>query len=186
MTHGLFASTRGSRAPTAMRIAVGCVCLVVAIFQLWGSLGLRINTSPSLPVGLYITTSDPAAHFVEFCPTGPLARLAIVRGYRDVGNCPDGAAPLLKPAIARFGDVVDVSQRGIAVNGSLLPNTAPVSIDTKGRPLMAWPSGRYIVEAETIWVASSFHPRSFDSRYFGPLPTGAVRGYVRPLITGGK
>src|SRR5579863_8487672 len=150
--------------------------VAVATFQLSGSLGLRINTSPSLPMGLYITTADAGANLVEFCPAEPFATLSIVRGYRDPGTCRDGAAPLLKPIVAKSGDVVELSARGISVNGTLLSNTAPLSKDTKGRPLEAWPFGRYVVASETVWVASSYHPRSFDSRYFGPLSTGAIRG----------
>ena len=52
--------------------------------------GLRLNTSPSLPVGLYITTADPAAVLVEFCPAPPFAGLARDRRYRSAGNCKDG------------------------------------------------------------------------------------------------
>ena len=97
--------------------------------------GLRINTSPSLPMGLYMTTADAGANLVEFCPVEPFATLSIVRGYRDPGACRDGAAPLLKPIVAKSGDVVEVSSRGISVNGALLPNTAPLTRDTKGRHL---------------------------------------------------
>jgi conjugative transfer signal peptidase TraF len=106
-----------------------------------------------------------------------------VRGYRDPGTCRDGAAPLLKPVIARSGDVVEVSARGISVNGALLPNTAPLATDTKGRHLEAWASGRYVVAPEAIWVASSYHPRSFDSRYFGPLSTSAIRHRLKAFLT---
>jgi conjugative transfer signal peptidase TraF len=165
------------------RVALAATGLVLATFQLSGALGLRINTSPSLPVGLYFTTADAKANLVEFCPAEPFATLAIVRGYRDPGTCRDGAAPLLKPVVAKSGDVVEVSERGISVNGALLPNTAPLATDTKGRHLEAWPSGCYVVEPGTIWVASSYHPRSFDSRYFGPLPTATVRHRLKALLT---
>jgi conjugative transfer signal peptidase TraF len=165
------------------RAALAATGVVVATFECSGALGLRINTSPSLPVGLYITTTDAAANLVEFCPMEPFATLSIVRGYRDPGTCRDGAAPLLKPVIARTDDVVEVSARGISVNGALLPNTAPLATDTKGRHLEAWPFGRYVVEPGAIWVASSYHPRSFDSRYFGPLPTAAIRHRLKALLT---
>src|SRR5712692_3593327 len=178
MTVGL--SNRLSKIRRTALVATG---VAVATFQLSGALGLRINTSPSLPVGLYITTADAAANLVEFCPVEPFATLSIVRGYRDSGTCRDGAAPLLKPVIARTDDVVEVSARGISVNGTLLPNTAPLATDTKGRHLEAWPSGRYVVDPGTIWVASSYHPRSFDSRYFGPLPTAAIRHQLKALLT---
>ena len=157
--------------------------IVVALFQLGGSLGLRINTSPSLPPGLYIITEDASASLIEFCPLEPFAALAIARGYRDAGGCRDGAAPLLKPVVARSGDIVEVSRGGISVNGILLPNTAQLATDAKGRPLEGWPPGRYVVAPETVWVASSYHPRSFDSRYFGPLSISAIRHRLKAFVT---
>jgi conjugative transfer signal peptidase TraF len=178
MTVGQSARLRKIR--RAILVAIG---VAIAVFQLSGVFGLRINTSPSLPMGLYIITADAGADLVEFCPMEPFATLSIVRGYRDPGACSDGAAPLLKPVIASAGDVVEVSARGISVNGALLPNTAPLTRDTKGRHLEAWPSGRYVVDPGTIWVASSYHPRSFDSRYFGPLSTAAIRYRLKPFLT---
>jgi conjugative transfer signal peptidase TraF len=178
MTVGLSARLRKSRHTVLLAIGVA-----IAVFQLGGVFGLRINTSPSLPMGLYIITADADANLVEFCPAEPFATLSIVRGYRDPGACRDGAAPLLKPVIARSGDVVEVSTRGISVNGALMPNTAPLATDTKGRPLEAWPYGRYIVSPGAIWVASSYHPRSFDSRYFGPLSTAAIRHRLKAFLT---
>ena len=153
MTTGLSDRVRNAR-----RAALVAAVVTVAAFQLSGSLGLRINTSPSLPMGLYITTADASANLVEFCPVEPFATLSRVRGYRAPGACGDGAGPLLKPIVAKAGDVVEVSALGISVNGILLHNTAPLSADTKGRHLDAWPSGHYVVFPGTIWVASSYHP----------------------------
>ncbi len=178
MTVGL--SDRLRKIRHTVLVAIG---VAIAVFQLGGVFGLRINTSPSLPMGLYIITADADANLVEFCPAEPFATLSIVRGYRDPGACRDGAAPLLKPVIARSGDVVEVSTRGISVNGALMPNTAPLATDTRGRPLEAWPSGRYIVSPGAIWVASSYHPRSFDSRYFGPLSIAAIRHRLKAFLT---
>jgi conjugative transfer signal peptidase TraF len=159
------------------------VCLLAAIFQFFGGAGLRINASPSLPMGLYIVSDSLDANLVEFCPPEPFANLAIVRGWRAVGNCPDGAAPLLKPIAAHSGDVVEMSARGMAVNGRLLPNTAPLTRDSKGRPLKPWTFGRYSLGPDTVWVASSYNAQSFDSRYFGPVPVTAIRDHLRPLLT---
>jgi conjugative transfer signal peptidase TraF len=89
----------------------------------------------------------------------------------------------MKPVVARTGDTVDLSELGIAVNGRLLPNTAALRVDTYGRPLLPWPFGRYEVQPDTVWVASSHHPRSFDSRYFGPIPVSSIRDYLRPILT---
>src|SRR5205807_2595642 len=138
--------------------------------------GLRLNDSPSMPTGLYVRTSSASsASLVVFCPADPFARLSVERGYRSRGNCPDGAEPLAKPIVACPGDVVEMSARGMAVNGRLLANTGPLVTDSAGRPLPHWPFGRYVVAPGTVWVASSYSVRSFDSRYFGPVESSQVR-----------
>jgi len=180
---GLFARIRATSRSRVRRLGITVAASMIGIFLTFGFLGIRFNSSPSLPVGLYIITSDERANLVEFCPGEPFASLSIARGYRDQGVCADGAAPLLKPVVAGAGDVVDLSGHGISVNGQLLSNTAPLSKDSKGRELHPWHFGRYAVASETIWVASSYHPRSFDSRYFGPVPTSAIRHRLKPLLT---
>jgi conjugative transfer signal peptidase TraF len=180
---GLFGRVRNTRPVVVKRLGLIAGGVLIGTFQLCGWVRLRINTSPSLPVGLYITSSEPEANLVEFCPAEPFASLAISRGYRDRGACHDGATPLLKPIVAQAGDVVEISRQGIAVNGRHLPNTAPRTADTHGRPLPHWPPGRYVVAPNTVWVASSYEARSFDSRYFGPIPTHSIRDHVRPLLT---
>jgi conjugative transfer signal peptidase TraF len=184
MTHGRFGkSLLPDQFRAARRVALTAGIAGIAVFQLCGWFGVRLNLSPSLPAGLYVRTNAPA-RLIEFCPDEPYASLAIQRGYRDEGICPDGAMPLLKPIVATSGDAVDLSAKGITVNGSLLRNSAPLRVDTKGRPLPAWHFGHYVVAPGTVWVASSYNARSFDSRYFGPVPTSSIRDFVRPLVTG--
>lgn len=163
-------------------LAFGGGTLGLALAAEWA--GLRFNDSPSMPTGLYARTSpESRSSLVVFCPAGPFAHLSAERGYRSRGNCPDGAEPLAKPIAARPGDIVKLSATGMAVNGRLLPNTAPLVRDTAGRPLLHWPFGRYVVAPGTVWVASSYNSRSFDSRYFGPVEASEVREHVRPLLT---
>lgn len=184
MTAGLLDRLRETRLRIVRRIALLALGVIFSAFQICGLVGIRINTSPSLPVGLYRATSDSNANLVEFCPTEPFGSFAAARGYRGQGSCADGAAPLLKPVVARPGDVVELSSRGIEVNGKLLPNTAPLSADTKARALTPWKFGTHTVQPGTVWVASSYNRRSFDSRYFGPVTTSSIREHVRPLLTG--
>jgi conjugative transfer signal peptidase TraF len=148
------------------------------MFALFDAADLRINTSASLPVGLYRVSSDGG--FVEFCPDDH--GLSAQRHYRAKGVCSDGAAPLLKPVIGSTADEIAMSPVGIAVNGKLLPHTAPLDHDTDGRPLVQWPSGSYTATPGTLWVASSYNARSYDSRYFGPIRESTVRARLRPLI----
>jgi conjugative transfer signal peptidase TraF len=180
---GLFDRIRHTRLAAVRHLALIAFGVMIATFQMCGLVGLRLNASPSLPIGLYVTSTQPEANLVEFCPAEPFASLAISRGYRDAGACRDGAAPLMKPVVAEAGDLVELSAYGIAVNGRLLANTAPRTTDSRNRSLTSWTYGRYVVAPDTVWVASSHHPRSFDSRYFGPIPTSSIRDHVRPLLT---
>jgi conjugative transfer signal peptidase TraF len=157
-------------------IGLVALCLAAAL------IGVRINTSYSLPMGLYIVTSDPSATLVEFCPSGPFSRQSSERGYRSPGMaCSDGAVPLLKPIVARYGDLVEMAPAGIKVNGSLLPKTAPLPTDSHARSLMPWPFGTYRVKPGTVWVASTYHRGSYDSRYMGPIAVSQIRRRLKPL-----
>jgi type IV secretory pathway protease TraF len=56
MTVGL-----SGRVPKTLRAPLVAIVVSIAVFQLFGFLGLRINTSPSLPVGLYFVTRLPVS-----------------------------------------------------------------------------------------------------------------------------
>ena len=163
-------------------VVVTSVVFATPFFLAWEA-GVRINCSPSLPLGLYRATRDNRAPLIEFCPLDPYGRFAAGRGYRSIGNCPDGAGPLMKPVVASEGDIVDVSNRGIAVNGVLISNTAPKTKDSQGRPMKPWPDGKSRVPRGFVWVASSYNAWSFDSRYFGPIPIGIIRTRLTPFLT---
>ena len=171
--------TRAGRKHITIAFAASVAPITMAGFLV--ITGIRINTSYSLPMGIYIRTSDQRASLIEFCPEGRFAIESSSRRYRTRGFCPDGAVPLLKPVVAHRGDTVEVGARGIAVNGHLLPQTVPVANDRFARPLEAWSTGRYEVAEGIVWVASSYNPGSYDSRYMGPIPTRLIRARLRPL-----
>ncbi len=157
-------------------VGLSCVAAAAAIT------GARINTSYSLPLGIYVRTDDSHSELIEFCPVQPFAGESRERGYRTRGSaCPDGAVPILKPVVAVAGDQVVLSADGIHVNGRLLPKTAPLLRDGAGRSLHPWPFGSYLVEKGTVWVASTYNRGSYDSRYMGPIKTAQIRARLRPL-----
>ena len=165
--------------PLALGVPLFAIGLLAGIAA---ACGIRINTSHSLPLGLYATTDDPSADLIEFCPVEPFASESASRGYRSHSfTCPDGAVPLMKPVVARPGDIVIVSPDGLIVNGRLLRKTKPASSDGSGRPLTAWPLGLYGVKRSTVWVASTYNAGSYDSRYMGPIQTSQIRRRLRPL-----
>jgi conjugative transfer signal peptidase TraF len=165
----------------ATAVVLLLVSFLGAVIILCAAVGLRFNLTNSLPGVVYVTTSDTSSPLIEFCPYGPFAQLSRERGYRSRGICQDGAAPMLKPVVADAGDLVEVSALGITVNGRLLPNTAPRSTDSLGRPLAHFPFGKYSVPPGFVWVASQYNPRSFDSRYYGPISIACIRYHLRPL-----
>jgi conjugative transfer signal peptidase TraF len=171
---GLLARLRGALPAV---IVVAGVCLS---FQIGG---IRVNASTSLPLGLYKVTANPSEKLVEFCPAEPFASLSAIRRYRGKGDCPDGAEPLMKPVVAVEGDIVEISNRGVTVNGKLLPNSAARPFDRQNQPLAHWPFGTYRVAVGTVWVISSFNSRSFDSRYFGPILASSIRARLQALVT---
>jgi conjugative transfer signal peptidase TraF len=168
---------------TASLLVLACGGGVLSLLLAAKWIGLRFNDSQSMPWGLYVTTSGSNSTLVVFCPPEPFATVSVDRGYRSRGNCPDGAEPLAKPIAARSGDTVELSERGMAVNGQLLPNTAPLVMDSAGRSLPHRPFGKFMVAEGSLWVASCYSPRSFDSRYFGPVELSQVREHVRPILT---
>lgn len=151
--------------------------------------GLVFNYTHSAPFGLYYRISSPAqaphkpAPFVFFCPDVRWPAMKDQPNFRNpMRTCPDGFAPLIKPVVAWPGDTVEVSAAGIFVDGQPLPHTATMDRDSSGRLIHPFPAGRYVVQENQLWVVSSFSPRSFDSRYFGPIPLKSVRSWIRPLL----
>jgi type IV secretory pathway protease TraF len=46
---------------------------------------------------------------------------------------------------------------------------------------MRVPDGRYVIPPGEVWLVSTFSPRSWDSRYFGPVPASAIVSALTPL-----
>lgn len=163
--------------------------LAIGAMFLWTGFGVVFNYTHSAPFGLYreefdseAAIHDPAP-YVFFCPDRRWPSMRGEPNYRDpMRTCPDGFSPLIKPVVAWPGDLVSVSANGIRVNGRPLPNSAPIKRDSKGQQLRPFSDGEYRVGPNELWVVSSFSTRSFDSRYFGPIPLRSVHSWLRPLL----
>ena len=143
-------------------------------------------TTHSLPWGIYRRTHEPIARgrLVHFCLPEPLARYALEREYISTGFCPGAVQELVKSVAALAGDEVEITAAGVLVNGALIPHTPVYDTDSRGRTHQLWrPAGRFVVPDGHVFVLSPFHPRSWDSRYFGPLPLSDIRGTVREVWT---
>jgi conjugative transfer signal peptidase TraF len=165
--------------------AAGALLTTGTLVMAW-LCGIRVNDTASMPRGLWqVGAGDEplrSGEIVTVClpDTAPI-REAAARGYLPAGSCPDGYEPLVKPVAAVAGDRVTVTPRGIAVDGRPVPHTAQLVRDSSGRPLRPVAPGVYPVIPGQVWLLSGHDPRSFDSRYFGPIPTANVHGVARPL-----
>jgi conjugative transfer signal peptidase TraF len=151
--------------------------------------GIRVNLSPSAPFGLFVASRvDTSTRFrrgmlVAVCLPARIAHLGRARRYLMRGGCPDGTAPVGKSIFAMVGDTVTVSDEGLALDGRLECHTRPLAGDSDGRPIPRIPSGSYAVAAGEIWLISTYTTRSWDSRYFGPVPMAGIAAALRPLWT---
>lgn len=153
-------------------------------------IGLRLNLTPSLPLGVY-RTSDGAIQpgaVVLACLPDAVAGLAAQRGYIARGRpmdaervCPGGTEPIGKVVLAVAGDTVEVREAGLQVNGHRIPRSGRFPKDSFGRPVPRIAEGVHVVRAGDLWLIATIHRRSFDSRYFGPVPTTNVLSAVRPV-----
>ena len=169
-------------------LAIGVLTLSISLLVLSIVLrfgGFYINTTPSLPVGLYRIADEPVSKgaYVAFCPPqSDVFDWAVTRGYINSGNCPGGTGQLLKRVHAVAGDTVLIDETGITVNGQWLLNSTPLSTDTFGTVLPQHHFNAALGESEYL-LLSDLNPHSFDARYFGVINHAQIVHVVRPVIT---
>jgi conjugative transfer signal peptidase TraF len=172
-------------------MAWGLAGTLGAVTAAAGATGYRINTTPSVPVGVWrigpVGDLTRGAVVVICPPDSGTFRLARSRGYLPRGGCPGSYQPLFKPVAALPGDSVTVTAAGLAINGAPIADSRALSRDGAGRAMPAIAAGRYPVASGTLWLVSPGRSSSFDSRYFGPLSTARLQGIARPVwVWGGR
>ena len=145
--------------------------------------GLRVNLTPSYPLGLWriepLARDTAVGDRVFICPPPtPVFFAARERGYLGHGLCPGWFSPLIKTVVAVAGQHVVIDGH-IAVDGVRLAHSSIRLADGQDRALV--PSTNGIVPTGQLFVFSQF-PGSYDSRYFGPIPAAGVLGRARPLL----
>lgn len=146
---------------------------------------LRINVSPSIPVGLYFIERHVGAPrrgtIVLVCLPDSIAAVGRERGYLLRGSCPGGVAPVGKPVFAIAGDTVIVRGGCIRSRGITVYALSLV-IDASGRSLRHITDGIGIVPPGMMWLLSTWSGRSWDSRYYGAVPVSGVQGVARQIM----
>jgi conjugative transfer signal peptidase TraF len=168
---------------TAMSVGGIVLLLLGAACQMAGA---RVNTSKSIPVGLYWTTSAPTdkGAYVLFCPPpSGVFRQARERGYIGAGFCPGDYGYLMKRVAATERDTVTVTSEGVRVNGERLPLSEPRQADKAGRPLPRYQANGYVLGDAEVLLMSDGSATSFDGRYFGPVSRAQLKTAIKPVLT---
>jgi len=140
--------------------ALAVLALVVACLAVHHPL-VYSNWTKSMPEGLYLRAREPLT-------PGTL----VLVPSANLDHCGLEVPPLLLKKIAyTAGTRIIVNKTGLFADGKLVaPRVAPIGINYSG-----------ILTANQVVVLGE-SPRSFDSRYFGPVSTAGLRPVI-PLVT---
>jgi len=178
-----FQRLEGARGPieTMAGIAIAAAVLV-AVCTAFGV--LISNTDSAAPAGVYrvVSAKFERGDLVAVCLPIAIAQEGLAHGYLCTGACAGNAEPVAKIAGALAGDVVEIEPGWVTVNGVRFKRSAVAAHDSAGRPLrhLAW--GSYRVKTGQVWLFGFNDRRSWDSRYFGPVPLANVRGEIKPVV----
>lgn len=173
------------RRPITRGLAISSLIVaLVAVFAAGHFMGLRVNLTPSYPLGLWraVPLGSPVAvgDTVLICPPqSSTFAIALERGYLVRGLCPGWMSPLIKTVAAVAGQRVDIGS-AVLIDGKPVVSSGVHHTDGGGRVLNAWPGGR--VPPGQVFLLSSY-AGSYDSRYFGPVPLEGLLGRAIPVIT---
>ncbi|HIF0226155.1 conjugative transfer signal peptidase TraF [Legionella pneumophila serogroup 1] len=159
---------------------IGILCLAFILI----AIGFRVNLTDSIPAGLYRinNTGNIKNSYVIFCPDDRKAfKQAMKRGYIDHGLHCSGYGYLMKKVVATSGDVISVTSKGVFVNHTLIPYSKPKLKDGMSRLLPQWHALNYRLKEGEFVTMTSQSEWSFDSRYYGPIHIGQIKGIITPI-----
>jgi conjugative transfer signal peptidase TraF len=166
----------------------GVAIAALAVFVFGGATvsGIRLNTSPSMPRGLWIEHAVPAQVHRGDVVAACLEPSEALKYYLGPGDCQSTSLePVIKPVVAVAGDTVAITEAGVVVNGSLVRHSARLSRDGHGRSMaILFPSpieGTVVVPRGLVWLVAPMD-ESFDSRYLGPVRTSSIIAIADPLL----
>lgn len=141
-----------------------------------GGISITINTTPSAPKGLYILTNPKHLN----------------RGDYIIMNIPESVKTwliseklitnrehLLKQIGGLPGDFYEVTATALRINGAY---RGPVfATDKNGVPAPKF-RGKGVIHDGYIFPVATRIPRSFDGRYFGPIPVQMIVKKATPFL----
>lgn len=148
----------------------------VAVLLIFKSFGLYINSSPSMPMGLWRIAGKRALQNAR----GEVVMLK--RGSIALRKKGESNMAIIKMVAGLPGDIISYNpvQKVLSINGHTLEKTEIFLTDSQGArlPQISYP---ITVPAGHVWLSSK-HLYGYDSRYFGPVPTTSIDNYLKPVF----
>jgi len=162
-------------------VSATLAALMLAAILAAAAAGGRVVVTDSIPRGLYWQSNRniDRGSIAGGCLPLAIVQTLIAKRYALSGDCPGRVLPYVKFVAAIPGDVVSESSSGISVNGELWPRSRPLRQDSRGESL-SWKSGTYVIRRGQVLLLGS-NPRSYDGRYFGPVPLAGMTS-MRPVF----
>ena len=105
-------------------------------------------------------------------PSAPVGIYRLVIGPPARGQYVVLAMPI-KMIAGMPGDWITATPSGTYINGKLIPNSAPLLSQH-------YPFGTFELGPSSLWLVGK-DPRSWDSRYFGPIPETLINATAEPI-----
>ena len=169
-----------SKAPMILPVFSVCSLFFSILFfssPLWRAFGpvLLINKTDSLPHGIYfIELRSP--HLGEIAAFRPPNAVKKIYANRPWFNA---AAIFLKPINVKSGTRLCWRRQKLTIGRQRIKLSQS---DSAGEALMH-PLGCITLQSSEVFPLSFRTARSFDARYFGPIPVRSIIGTAHPLLT---
>jgi conjugative transfer signal peptidase TraF len=166
--------------------------LLIILFSWWlvslifiKGLGLRINLTESIPIGVYKLNTNSIVKkgdYVEFCLNKRESEIAYMKSYIGTGSCWGKYEALAKRVIAEPKDDVTVTRDYIEINGNKYNQYKQKVYSQYGEKANLISYKNKILKGYFM-VGDSDIVNSWDSRYYGQIPSSNIRGVLTPIWT---
>ena len=153
--------------------------LLIAVGKTFGI--LISNTDSAAPAGVYrvVSADFERGDLVAACLPIAIAQAGLVRGYLRTGPCAGNAEPVGKIAGALPGDVVEIESGWVAINGGASRTARRRRVTAMAARFRTSRGAAHRVAANQVWLFGFNDRRSWDARYFGPIPLANVTGQTQ-------
>lgn len=167
---------------SSRRFSIGVLVLTVALALLLLSGHPIVNTTRSVPVGLWWVVDGPLHRGdIVLVPIAAFKSTAWVSEKIWPLNAWGNRKPFIKRVAGLPGERVETGECGlIHIDGIIVPKSSPLSADRLGRIMQAFTLPIVLGDNE-IWMTSDSE-RGFDSRYLGPADANQCRKVI-PILT---